>query len=250
MTFAQIWTSFENEALMAFQPVLERMNEIANSEAFQEFVSMAVEGLALVAEAALEAFNLMVNVASTIAEHWSWIGPIIYGVVGALTVYYGWLLLTKAAAFASAAAQGALTLAKMIAVPVYAALTGATMAETAAQWGLNAAMYACPIVWIIIIIIALVAAFYAAVAAINKFAGTSVSATGVICGVFMVAAAFIGNLFVTLINFAIDIFVVLWNFIAAFANFFANVFNDPVGAIARLFFDLADTVLGILEALA
>ena len=108
MTFAQIWTSFENEALMAFQPVLERMNEIANSEAFQEFVSMAVEGLALVAEAALEAFNLMVNVASTIAEHWSWIGPIIYGVVGALTVYYGWLLLTKAAAFASAAAQGAL----------------------------------------------------------------------------------------------------------------------------------------------
>ena len=86
------------------------------------------------------------------------------------------------------------------------------------------------------------ALFYAAVAAVNKFAGTSVSATGIICGAFMVAAAFIGNLFVALINFAIDIFVVLWNFIAAFANFFGNVFNDPVGAIARLFFDLVDTV--------
>ena len=43
------------------------------------------------------------------------------------------------------------------AVPVYALLTGATMADTAAQWGLNAALYSCPIVWIIILIIARVA---------------------------------------------------------------------------------------------
>lgn len=106
------------------------------------------------------------------------------------------------------------------------------------------------IVWIIVLIIALIALFYAAVAAVNKFAGTSVSATGIICGVFAVAGAFIGNLFVTLINFVIDIFVVLWNFIAAFANFFANVFNDPVAAIARLFFDLVDTILSLLQSLA
>ena len=191
-----------------------------------------------------------ISVADAIIENWSWISPIIYGVAGALAVYYGWLLLTKGAALATAAAQGALTLAKMLAVPVYAALTGATMADTAAQWGLNSALYACPIVWIIVLIIALIALFYAAVAAVNKFAGTSVSATGIICGAFMVAAAFIGNLFVTLINFVIDIFVVLWNFISAFANFFGNVFNDPVGAIARLFFDLVDCILGLLESLA
>ena len=191
-----------------------------------------------------------INFAQAVIDNWGWISPIIYGIIGALAVYYGWLLLTKGAALATAAAQGALTLAKMLAVPVYAALTGATMADTAAQWGLNSAMYACPIVWIIILIIALIALFYAAVAAVNKFAGTSVSATGIICGVFMVAAAFIGNRFVTLINFVIDIFVVLWNFIAAFANFFGNVFNDPVGAIARLFFDLVDCILGLLESLA
>ena len=136
----------------------------------------------------------------------------------------------------------------------HAAATGAeasaTAAATAAQYGFNTALLACPITWIIILIIALIALFYAAVAAVNKFAGTSVSATGIICGVFMVAAAFIGNLFVALINFVIDIFVVLWNFIAAFANFFGNVFNDPVGAIARLFFDLVDTVLSLLQSLA
>lgn len=249
-TFNQIWTSFQNNALMAFQPVLQRLNDVANSESFQTFVNGAIEALSMVAGIAVEIFNLITSVGTVLADNWSWLSPIIYGVIGALAVYYGWLGLVKMAELLGAAATGALTLAKMLAVPVYAAMTGATMAETAAQWGLNSAMYACPIVWIIILIIALIALFYAAVAAVNKFAGTSVSATGIICGVFMVAAAFIGNLFVALINFVIDIFVVLWNFIAAFANFFGNVFNDPVGAIARLFFDLVDTVLSLLQSLA
>lgn len=194
-TFSQIWTSFQNTALMAFQPVLQRLNEIANSEAFQAFVENAVEALSMVAGIALEIFDLMVQVGTVIADNWSWISPIVYGVAGALAVYYGWLLLVKGAEIAMAVATGISTLAKMLAVPVYAALTGATMADTAAQWGLNAALYACPIVWIIILIIALIALFYAAVAAVNHFAGTTVSATGIICGAFMVALAFIGNIF-------------------------------------------------------
>ena len=66
----------------------------------------------------------------------------------------------------------------------------------------------------------------------------------------MVALAVVGNLLVTLINMAMDILAGLWNFIAAFVNFFANVFYDPVGSIARLFFDLADNVLGVLETIA
>ena len=129
-------------------------------------------------------------------------------------------------------------------------MTAATAAETAQQYGLNAALYACPLVWIIILIIALVALFYAAVAAVNKFAGTSVSATGIICGAFMAALAFIGNIFVALWNLVVDVFVMIHNLVATVANFIGNVFNDPVGAVCRLFFDLADTVLGVLQALA
>lgn len=249
-TFSQIWTSFQNTALMAFQPVLERMNEIANSEAFQAFVNNAIEGLSMVAGIALEIFDLLVSVAGAVADNWSWLSPIIYGVAAALAVYYGWQLAVNAISAISKAVHVGMAVAQMIHAAATGALTAATAAEIAAQNGLNAALYACPIVWIIVLIIALIALFYAAVAAVNKFAGTSVSATGIICGVFMVAAAFIGNLFVALINFAIDIFVVLWNFIAAFANFFGNVFNDPVGAIARLFFDLVDTILSLLQALA
>lgn len=242
-TFSQIWTSFQNTALMAFQPVLNRLNKIANSDAFQQFVNNAIEGLSVVAGIALEIFDLLVSVAGAVADNWSWLSPIIYGVAAALAVYYGWQLAVNMINAISKGIHVAMAVAQMI----HAAATGAL---TAAQNGLNAALYACPIAWIIVLIIALIALFYAAVAAVNKFAGTSVSATGIICGVFAVAGAFIGNLFVTLINFVIDIFVVLWNFIAAFANFFANVFNDPVAAIARLFFDLVDTILSLLQSLA
>lgn len=249
-TFSQIWTSFQNTALMAFQPVLQRMNEIANSEAFQGFVNNAIEALSMVAGIALEIFDLLVGVAEIVGENWSWLSPIIYGVAGALAVYYGWLLLTKGAEMAMAAVHGIVAVAKGIMAAATMLVTGATWAETTAQYGLNAAMYACPIVWIIILIIALIALFYAAVAAVNKFAGTSVSATGIICGAFMVALAFIGNIFVALWNLVVDVFVLIYNLVATVANFIGNVFTDPIGAVCRLFFDLADTVLGILQALA
>lgn len=249
-TFSQIWTSFQNTALMAFQPVLQRMNEIANSEAFQTFVNNAIEGLSMVAGIALEIFDLLVGVAGVVADNWSWLSPIIYGVAAALAVYYGWLLLTKGAEMAMAAVHGIVAVAKGIMAAATMLVTGATWAETTAQYGLNAAMYACPIVWIIILIIALIALFYAAVAAVNKFAGTSVSATGIICGAFMVALAFIGNIFVALWNLVVDVFVLIYNLVATVANFIGNVFTDPIGAVCRLFFDLADTVLGILQALA
>lgn len=249
-TFNQIWASFQNTALMTFQPVLQRLNDVANSEAFQNFVNDAIEALSMVAGIVVEIFNLIASVGAFVGENWSIISPIIYGIIGALALYGAYLAITKGIELASAAGKIILCVASYAHAAATGAEASATAAATAAQYGFNTALLACPITWIIILIIALIALFYAAVAAVNKFAGTSVSATGIICGVFMVAAAFIGNLFVALINFVIDIFVVLWNFIAAFANFFGNVFNDPIGAIARLFFDLVDTILSLLQSLA
>ncbi|OUN22723.1 tape measure protein [Pseudoflavonifractor sp. An85] len=249
-TFGQVWQSFQNTALMAFQTVLNRMNDFANSEAFNAFIMSAQEAMLVLAGIVTSIFDMMGAIGTFAYENWSIISPIIWGIIGALAIYAAYLAITKAAELASAAGKIILCVASYAHAAATGAEASATAAATAAQYGFNAALLACPITWIIILIIALIALFYAAVAAVNKFAGTSVSATGIICGVFMVAAAFIGNLFVALINFVIDIFVVLWNFIAAFANFFGNVFNDPVGAIARLFFDLVDTVLSLLQSLA
>lgn len=250
MTWAQIWTSMQNKALSIFNPILTKINELANSELVGKITDGIVNGLAAIATIANVILDLMINVASVVVDNWSWLSPIILGVAAALGVYYGRLLLVKGAELASAAVSGVVAVAKGIMAAATMLVTGATWAQVTAQYGLNAAMYACPIVWIIILIIALVALFYAAVAAVNHFAGTSVSATGIICGAFMAALAFIGNIFVALWNLVVDVFVMIYNLVATVANFIGNVFNDPVAAVARLFFDLADTVLSVLQALA
>lgn len=249
-TWAQIWTSMQNKALSIFNPILTKINQIANSEQFTKVTDGIINGLAGIASVATVILDLLINVASVVVDNWSWLSPIILGVAAALGVYYGRLLLVRGAELASAAISGTVAVAKGIMAAATMLVTGATWAQVTAQYGLNAAMYACPLVWIIILIIALVALFYAAVAAVNHFAGTSVSATGIICGAFMAALAFIGNIFVALWNLVVDVFVMIYNLVATVANFIGNVFNDPVAAVARLFFDLADTVLSVLQALA
>lgn len=250
MTFGQIWTSISNDAVMAFDPVLDRLNEIANSDGFQVMVAGITDSLVFVAGVVIEIFNLISQVSSFMADNWSILEPIILGLATAFGIYTAALLVYNTV-------QGITNIVKGIAAfqsSVHAAglmmETGATFAATAAQHGFNAALLACPLTWIILAIIAIIAIIYMAVAAFNKFAGTSVSATGIIVGVLAVAAAFVGNLFVALINMIIDIIAVVWNFIAAFAEFFANVFNDPIGSIVRLFSSMADTVLEILEGIA
>lgn len=230
--------------------IAEKISTLVNSEEFITFTDTLISGLQLVSWIALETIDVLAGAAGIIADNWSWLAPIILGVAAALLVYAGSLALVKMAEIIGTAIKIIMCLANL----AYAAATGtavsATLEHTAAQYGLNVAILSCPLVWIIFLIIALIAIFYAVIAAINKFAGTSISATGIICGIFMLALAVIGNILITLLNFVINIFAVIWNFIAAFANFLANVFNDPVGAIARLFFDLADVVLGVLETLA
>lgn len=178
-----------------------------------------------------------------VSDNWGTIAPIIMGIATAVGIYTAVQAISNGIIAAAALAEGVHAAATAMA-------SGATFLWTVNQYGLNAALLACPITWIIVAIIALIAILYAAVGAVNHFAGTSYSATGMICGAFMVAVAFIGNLLVGLGNFLVDIGVTIWNFIADFSNFLANVFVDPVNSIARLFFGLVDTVLSSVQSLA
>lgn len=250
MTWGQIWQSMQNTALIAFQPVLQRLNDIANNEAFQTFVDGAIEAMATLANVLLNIFDLIGMVGGFIADNWSIISPIIYGVIAALAAYAFYLGIVKAAEIASKIVKIAMCIASYAHAAATRTETTATAVATAAQYGLNTAFLSCPIVWIIILVIALIAALVALCNWIAEVTGAANSGIGIIVGSLAVAAAFIGNLFVALINRVIDIFVVLWNFIAAFVNFFGNVFTDPVGAIVRLFFDLVDCILGLLQILA
>ncbi|NYV67281.1 tape measure protein [Bacillus sp. Gen3] len=221
-TFGQLWTSFKNNALMAFQPVLEKLNEIANSDKFQSVINTIIGSFYVLAEVASGVIDVVSSISNFIYENWSMIGPIVLGIAGIVGVFTAALILNRAMLIATAIAQ----------------------------WALNSAILSSPLFIIPAVIIAIIAAVYAAIGAINKFAGTTISATGAIAGAFMTALAFVGNLFVVLVNLVIDVVALMWNNIANFAEFFANVFVDPIGAVVRLFAGMADSVLGILQGIA
>ena len=239
-TFEQIGTSIQNTALMSFQPVLARMNEIANNDSFQKVVNSTIDGLSIMAQISLNVFDLMTAGAGAVIDNWSWISPIVYGVTAALLGYTAVLGVYKAT---QAVANG-ITAAAAIQANVHAAAqamqTGATFAQTAAQYGLNTALLACPVTWIIASIIGIIALIYAVVAAINHFKGTSVSATGIIAGVFAVLGAQILNHTV----------IPVQNGFAMAANFIGNVFNNPVAAVEILFYDMCLTVIGYIKNMA
>lgn len=121
---------------------------------------------------------------------------------------------------------------------------------TVAQWALNSAFLASPITWIIAGIVALIAAVYGIVAAINHFTGSTISATGIIMGALNVAVSFVGNLFMGLFEMVLGIIDGFVNGFTALSDFLGNIFNDPVGAIINLFFDMVDVVLSSIEKIA
>lgn len=249
-TWGQIWIGMKNKALSIFNPILNKVNQVANSEKFTQVTNGVINGLAGIASVVTVVLDLLIGGAALVVDNWSWLAPIVGGVATAFLVLNGAMLAYKTVTGIVNALETVKAARLAMTTVATGAQTTATFAQTAAQYGLNAALMACPLTWIIILIIALVALFYAAVAAVNHFAGTSVSATGLICGAFMAALAFIGNIFIALWNVAAEVFVLIYNLVATVANFIGNVFNDPVGAVCRLFFDLADTVLGVLQALA
>ena len=95
MTWGQVFTSVKNQALMAFQPVLDKINEIANNPDFQVFASNAVGALSTIAMYLLQIMEFAGMVATFIGENWSIIAPIIMGIVTALGLYAGAMILTN-----------------------------------------------------------------------------------------------------------------------------------------------------------
>lgn len=246
-TFGQIWIQFKNYALQSLEPVLQKMNQFANSPQFEEFMAHVAQFLPKIANMLLQVFQMIAQVGNFAARNWSILAPIILGVASALTIYRGTLAICNAYEKIHAALEQVFALREVAHATAIAAKTGATEIDvsetvkaTAAQAGMNAQLLACPLTWIVIGIVAVVAAIYLVTAAINKAKGTSVSATGIIFGVFATAGAHIFNTFV----------VPLQNRFAMLGNFLMNVFKNPAAAVKVLFADLALTVLGYIRNIA
>lgn len=239
MTFADVWQRIKNDGAQAFGGVFDKANAILNSEAGQKTIS----ALTKVVFISAGAFSLLLSAIGWVGNRLDVLSPIILGVAAAWAVYnatagIGWLTTMK-----NVAVMGLKATADMA---EYAAIFMLTWA----QEGFNAALLACPITWIIGGIILLIAAFYAGVAAVNRFAGTSVSATGLIVGAVFTAGAFIGNIFIALWNLLTGVFVDILNVCISFAEFFANFLNNPAIAVMNVIVDLAKFVVDVLQSLA
>ena len=238
MTWGQVWTSFQNSALMAFQPVLNKINELANNDQFQAFVESAISALATLAVFILDIMNTMSEFGAFIADNWSIIEPIVIGAATAMGIYAAALLIGKGIMLAVAAAQA-------IHTAMTSAWSVATFMATVQQQGLNAALAACPITWIILLIIALIAVIFAVCSAIAKMTGVANSGFGVICGGVNVVIQFFKNLGLTVANIALGI----GNAIAALGSNMMTAFHNAICSIQSWFYNLLSTALSVIEGI-
>lgn len=207
MTFAEAGVILQNEATKAFEGVMEKANELLNSETGQAIMRGIMVGIDLVASVMSEAMDLISSAGDYIRENWETIGPILQ--------YVGVCAAILAAGFL-----------------VYSVASGIA---TAAQALFNATLLGCPIVWIIIAIAGLIAIIYGAVNAFNDLTGSTVSATGVIFGLLAGLAAHVYNVF----SFS-------YNIVASIVEFIVNAFTDLNYSGKKLFGNLATNVLEML----
>lgn len=186
-----------------------------------------------------------IDFAQAVSDNWSWISPIIYGIAAALAVYYGWQLAVNAIELLSKGIKIALCVASYAHAAATGAEASATAAATAAQYGLNTAMYACPIVWIIILFIALIVVIFVACNAIAKMTGIANSGFGVMTGgvnVVIQAFKYLGT------GIA-DVLLGIGNAIAALASNMMTAFHNAICSVQSWFYDLLATALYVIEGI-
>lgn len=231
MTWAQIWTNMQNRALQTLDPVLNKLNKLANSEQFSTVVDGALNALATITALASGILDVFVNIGSAVVDNWSVIEPIAWGLVAALVAYNAVALITQAingAVALSAAVKGA--------ADMFAA--GKTFAATVAQQGLNAALLACPITWIVAGIIALCNW-------IAKTTGVAATGFGVITGGINVAIQAVWNAMLVVANVAIGI----WNALGACCSNIGTAFHNVISNVQGWFYGLLSTALTVVEGI-
>ena len=206
---------------------------------------------------ALKVTRPLLTAINWLANNLSVIGPILLGLGAAFLVFQVAAHWTQIAAVATAAYHAVVNLLSI----GFGVLTGNTAAASAAVFTFNSALLASPITWIIMLIAVVIGLLYGVVAIINKVTGSSISATGLICGAIAVAGAFIGNTVIGLLNALIQY---IWAiFVAPFLgivewilnvcnggfNSFGDAVANLIGQIIGWFLNLGKVVTTIIDAI-
>lgn len=206
---------------------------------------------------ALKVTQPLLTAINWLANNLSVIGPILLGLGTAFLVFQVAAHWTQIATVATAAYHAVVNLLSI----GFGVLTGNTAAASAAVFTFNSALLASPITWIIMLIAVVIGLLYGVVAIINKVTGSSISATGLICGAIAVAGAFIGNTVIGLLNALIQY---IWAiFVAPFLgivewilnvcnggfNSFGDAVANLIGQIIGWFLNLGKVVTTIIDAI-
>lgn len=232
MTFSQAVTMLQNHARRAFAPVGAIISETINSDAFVSGLDSLGRTLYAGMTLAAQGAKIAGGAIKIVGDNLSWIIPIVGAVVAAFTIYKTAMLIGAAISGAQALVNGILAAQTMLAA-------GATVAATAAQYGYNAALLACPITWIVIALVALIAMVFAAANSFNQMAGIANTALGVIVGTIYGAGAVIQNIFTMIANVAI-----------AAAEWLVNAWNTAVYNVQMFFYNLAMDAVSAFNGVA
>ena len=229
MTWGRAWQNFINYVTKAFEPLSIKINQIANSAEFQQFASMVASVIQIVINALIVLMDIIGAIWSKIAplikwiaDNWATIAPIIIAVAGAM--FYYWLSV-NAVSFAMKGLEMAMNLAK-----------GAVSA-------FNAVLAMGPIGWVIMGIIILIGVIYAAVNAFNQWAGTSISATGIIIGSVFALGMTIWNILMWIFN----IVILIINGIIAIVVGLVNIVIASVFMLYQFILMLLALILGAVD---
>ncbi|HBG4777577.1 TPA: tape measure protein [Clostridioides difficile] len=267
-TLGQIFTSVKNNAVMIFGAIQKKIEDTVSSKGFRTFITDVKDSLYVLGAVGFNVFsgfinllsspafqnffNVMIvgsslvvqglgwiitqalNVANVFAQNWSIIAPVIWGIIAVIAIYK----ITIISLLAIQTLHTTLTLAQSFAT---ALLNGELMAETRflllnklETLGLSQAnaLLCVSILKVVAVMALVIAAIFVGVAIFNHFAGTSISATGVVVGCFYFLGACI-----------YDVFAAAWNIIMAFAEFFVNSFNIVIYNVQLLFYKFQNFVI-------
>ena len=236
----------ENVGAGIYPAVLDLVQTVQNN---LPQINAAAMGLATVLGFGITLLTNLVGGAvafgSAVSDNWSWIEPIVWGIVAALGAYGTVLLAVNGAQMVNNALEAVSNGLKTVAAAHSAIKAGASLAEaaatntaTGAQIGLNAALLACPVTWVVIGVIALIAAVVGVIRYLDIFGAKSTSVFGTFMGVLSVAGQFLYNV----ISGAVAaVFAACSNIGTAFHNVIANV--------QGWFFGLLSTALTVVEGI-
>lgn len=266
-TFGDAMNSMKNTAQRYMQPVADKIAEMLNSERFQTILSGILNGIRTFAGVALIILQGLGWGFDFLANHMYITIPLL-GAIGAVLigtfVPAAWASVTalwaKATAWMAANAQMLLTIGIIaivvgvlmalktpleIIVVVIGLLVAALAIWHIVQWAVNGALYACPLVWIIVLVIALVAAIFAFMQWMAKATGLAGSGLGMIAGGVNVVIQFFKNLGLEVANIGLGI----WEVMKACAANVRIAFSNAIKNVQSFFYNLLSTALTVVEGI-